>query len=242
MKSVLITGASRGLGLELAKTFLKNGWKVYGACREQDGSPEEIIGETNFTLLPLDITSDESIRALAEKLGDAAIDVLINNAGRYDSLSADDDTIVSTIPEITQVFQTNSIGPRMVSESLVQNIEAGIEKLIVTISSGMGTYAQLAGRGFDPVSRGKIDDAAHHWVYSASKTALNYAMLAFAIEHPTLKSVLVNPGWMKTAIGGTSAPIEPSESAAAIYGLISDHQNKLPNEHLVDYTGRVMEL
>ena len=76
---------------------------------------------------------------------------------------------------------------------------------------------------------------------SASKTAVNFAMLCFGILHPEIKSVLINPGWMKTCIGGSSAPLTPAFSAEKIFGLISDHKNKLPNGKIVNYEGKVMD-
>lgn len=83
---------------------------------------------------------------------------------------------------------------------------------------------------------------AMHWPYSASKAAVNYAMVAFAKQRSDIKSALIHPGWVKTKIGGVDAPLEPSFVAQKIFELISEHKTKLPNGKLVDYQGNIMEL
>jgi len=83
---------------------------------------------------------------------------------------------------------------------------------------------------------------AHRWVYSSSKTALNYAMMAFATELPDIKTALIHPGWMKTDMEGKDAPLDSSISAKNIYSLIADHTNKLPNKKLVSHEGELLEI
>lgn len=228
MNTVLITGANSGLGRELVRIFLTNNWYVIACSRK----PAEVFAEfspnKNFLNFSLDITDQQSIRVLASKLKGKSIDVLINCAGVYDG-PADDTTIVSTIPEITNVFLVNTIGAKVLTDILLPNLQKGTEKLVVTISSEMGTYA-------------KLDDYnARHWAYSASKIAVNYAMLAFNTEHPEIKCALIHPGWMKTNIGGLEASLDPSFSAEKIFELIINHTTRLRNGILVDYEGRTME-
>jgi NAD(P)-dependent dehydrogenase (short-subunit alcohol dehydrogenase family) len=98
------------------------------------------------------------------------------------------------------------------------------------MSSGMGTFGE-----FDTYSAG-------HWAYSASKAAVNYAMVSFAELHQDITSALVNPGWLQTGMGGQDAPLSPEESAAAILKLITNHARKLPTGRMVDYTGKEMGL
>lgn len=209
-KTVLITGTGSGLGKELVEVFAKNEWKVIAASH-----------------IDLDVTNQKSIEAFASKLNGKPIDILINCAGVYDS-PQDNETVVSTIPKIDKVFQVNTIGTRILTDKLFPNLQKGDEKLVVTISSGMGTYNELD------------EYHANHWPYSASKTAVNYAMLAFNKVHPEIKCVLINPGWMKTKIGGPGAPLEPSFSAEKIFVLIENHRKSLPNGKLVDFEGKLM--
>lgn len=225
MKTVFITGAGRGLGLELTRVFLKNGWRVVAACLSTERLPSDVSKNDNSQMVELDVTNDSSITAATTAIKNTPIDILINNAGVYDSTSVDDDTVVSSVAAVTKVFQVNSIGPKLVSEALLPNLHMGSEKLIVTISSGMGTYEMLD------------EYHAKHWPYSASKTAVNYIMTAFHKLHPEIKTSMINPGWMKTNIGGKNAPFEPSTQAEKIFSLISDHPEKLPNATLVNYEG-----
>ena len=165
---------------------------------------------------------------MTKKIQGKAIDVLINCAGVYDG-PADGDSTATTIKRITKVFQVNTIGAKILTDLLLPNLLKGEEKLIVTISSIMSTYA-------------KLDEyTAKHWSYSASKMALNCAMISFNKEHPEIKSVLIHPGWVKTKMGGKDAIIEPSESAEGIYKLIKNHQSDLLNGKLIDYQGKLIE-
>ena len=199
MKTVLITGAAKGLGLDLSRAFLDGGWSVIATGRDAADIPQDVSTNPKAKALSLDVTDESSIRNVSVALSNVPIDVLINNAGIYDSPSVDDDSAVRDMDHIIKVFRTNSIGPKFVSEALADNLEKGGEKLVVTISSGMGTYAQLFGEGMTSVSRGKSDVyTASHWAYSASKTAANYSMLCFHVLHPNIKSVLINPGWIRS--------------------------------------------
>ncbi len=229
MKTVFITGANRGLGLELVKVFLKNSWKVFAACRNKNNFPAEISGSQNLTVLTLDIINQDSVNAALREFGVTPVDVLINNAGIFDSTSVDDDKVASTVEAAGKVFETNSVAPRLLAERLVPNLRAGTGKMILTISSHMGTHS-------------KMDEYhAQHWVYSASKAAVNYAMSAFGLLHPDLKSVLIHPGWMKTDMGSSSAPLEPEFSAQKIFILVSTPKD-MPNRKLVDLEGKEMPL
>lgn len=212
MKTVLITGAGSGIGKALAQVFAKNGWEVIAATHKD-----------------LDVASQKSIEAFVKKLNGKSVDVLINNAGVYDSGSVDRETVVSTVDDVTNVLKVNTIGPRALSEALLPNLKKGTEKLVVTISSVMGTYAAL-----DTYT-------AEHWPYSLSKNAVNYAMTSFSKLNPTIKIVLIHPGWVKTKIGGSGAQLEPEFSAGKIFELIQDHKSKLKNGEFVDYEGKSLE-
>jgi NAD(P)-dependent dehydrogenase (short-subunit alcohol dehydrogenase family) len=224
MKTVLITGANHGLGHALADGFLDAGWRVIAIAREMPELPQ---GD-NLQIELCDLTDERTISGLAARLQGAPIDVVINNAARYDAVP-DDGVITTDYTQLTKLFQVNTIAPKLLADALVGNLHAGVDKLVVTMSSGMGTYAEFE------------EYHAQHWAYSASKAAVNYAMVSFAKLNPSFKSVLINPGWMQTAIGGSDAPLKPEESAEAIIDLIVNHHDKLPNARLVDYTGKHMD-
>jgi NAD(P)-dependent dehydrogenase (short-subunit alcohol dehydrogenase family) len=224
MKTVLVTGVNRGLGFALATGFLEAGWRVIGLAREMPELPQSDRLQVELC----DLADGPSIGAIAARLQGAPIDVIINNAAMYDS-QPNDDTATTDHTKLTRLFQVNTVAPKVLADALAGNLHAGVDKLVVTMSSGMGTYAE-----FD-------DYSARHWAYSASKAAVNYAMVSFAKLNPSFKSVLVNPGWMQTAIGGEDAPLKPEESAAAIIDLIMNHEDKLPNARMVDYDGKHMD-
>lgn len=211
MKTVLIIGAGSGVGKALKEVFGKYEWETIA-----------------FAHKDVDITEQKSIEELIKKLQGKPIDVLINCAGVYDG-PADGEPTATTIDSITNVFQVNTIGAKILADVLVPNLLQGTERLVVTISSVMSTYSQLDAY------------AAKHWSYGASKMALNYAMLSFNTVHPEIKSVLIHPGWVKTKIGGKDALIEPEESAAGIYKLIINHKSRLLNGKLIDYLGNLIE-
>jgi NAD(P)-dependent dehydrogenase (short-subunit alcohol dehydrogenase family) len=242
MKTVLITGARSGLGLALTREFLGKGWRVIAAGRKMAELPDDVRTNPNTTAVELELSDETTVRACAQTLVGTPIDVLINNAGVYDSSSVNDDAIVSTLDAIAHVFVINTIAPRLLADLLLPNLALGSERLIVGISSGMGTFAQLQGRDLEPTSRGTHGYEALHWVYSASKTALNYVLLAFGVSHPDIKVSLINPGWMQTAIGGKDAPESTEENAVQIVELILAHKTRLPASELVDHLGDTMEL
>jgi NAD(P)-dependent dehydrogenase (short-subunit alcohol dehydrogenase family) len=221
MRTVFITGANRGLGLELVKKFGSENWCVFAGCRDTTIFPKEYLDE-RVIVQQLDVGSAESqnqaIRALREKT--TSLDVLINNAGLYDNAS-DGAPVFDLIDEITPIFQVNAIAPRLLSDKLVDLLNAGNTKLVITISSYMGAHSL-------------IDEfSASHWPYSSSKAATNYAMDAFAFLNPQLKSLLIHPGWMKTRLGGDDAPYDPEIVAGRIFQLSID-STKLVSGKLYD--------
>jgi len=229
MKRILITGVNRGIGYELANVFLEKGWSVIGTTRKKDKVPDDLADNPNFSNEELDVSSTDSISNLAKTLDDQVIDVLLNNAGVSDSTSIDDGNVVSESKDIANVYLTNTAGPHMLAQALLNNLRKGSEKLVVSITSIMGSYS------------GMDEFRAHHWVYSSSKSALNYVMKAFSKEFPDIKVSLVHPGWVQTDMGGSNAPISPKVSARDIYSLIENHEEKLPNGALVEHTGDSMD-
>jgi NAD(P)-dependent dehydrogenase (short-subunit alcohol dehydrogenase family) len=225
MKTVAITGTSRGLGLALTRVFLANGWQVVAIGRHMPSASTT----PNVRIEQCDLTDGTSIRAVAANLQGVKIDVLVNNAGVYDTVDGGQSAVTSDFEQLTNVFQVNTIAPKLLSDALVTNLQSGDSKLVVTISSGMGTYSE-----FETYH-------AEHWAYSASKAAVNYAMVSFAELHPDIKATLINPGWLQTKIGGADAPLTPEESAEAMYDLIANHDKKLPNAGMVDYDGKKMD-
>lgn len=241
MKTVLITGAGRGLGYALTQVFLQHGWQVFACVRDTATVPEDLVSDASATILPLDVTSETSIQTLAQSLRGQAIDVLINNAGIYDSGSVDNDAVDTSMSAVAKVFQTNTFGPALLAQALVPHLQAGEDKLIVSITSGMGTFARLLGKVKPPQARGGDAYNAEHWPYGASKAALNYAMIGFGITHKEIKSILVSPGWLKTAMGGKSATIDPAESAEHIFEIV-ENSERYESGAVINQFGKPLDL
>jgi NAD(P)-dependent dehydrogenase (short-subunit alcohol dehydrogenase family) len=210
MPSALITGANRGLGLEFARQYLGSGWQVYAACRDPASASElrRLAGNNDkLRILAMDVTDPASIHAAATELDGKAIDLLLNNAG---IIGPQGQTIGNIDYDAwTEVLAVNAMGPMRVSEAFVEHVARSDRKLIVTLTSGMGSIA-------DNTSGGSI-------VYRSSKAAVNMVMRSLAIDLVPrgITCVVVNPGWVRTDMGGPNATLEPSESIDALRRLIA---------------------
>jgi NAD(P)-dependent dehydrogenase (short-subunit alcohol dehydrogenase family) len=210
MPSALITGANRGIGLEFAKQYLAGGWRVYATCRDPNSASElrrlaDASGH-KLRMLALDVTDHASVKAAATELDGQAIDLLLNNAG---VMGAWGQTIGNIDYEAwAKVLDANCMGPMRVSEAFVDHVARSERKLIVTLTSGMGSLA-------DNTSGGSI-------AYRSSKAAVNMVMRSLAIDLAPrgITCVVVNPGWVQTDMGGAHAPLAPAESVTALRRLI----------------------
>jgi NAD(P)-dependent dehydrogenase (short-subunit alcohol dehydrogenase family) len=141
MPSTLITGGNRGLGLEFARQYLADGWHVYAACRDPKSAPElrrlADRSTSGLQVLYMEVTDLGSVRTAATDLQGKPIDVLLNNAG----IGGPRDQTVGNIDYKTwmHVLDVNTLGPMRVAEAFVDNVERSDRKLIVTITSGMGS-------------------------------------------------------------------------------------------------------
>ena len=214
---VFITGANRGLGLELTRQYLERGDHVFAASRTPADATELQQLQQQYAdrlvLLPLDVTNAGSIASAAQTVSATtdSLDLLINNAGVYPHAGSGD--AHQRLGQLThddaiETMQVNAIGPLLVSQALLPLLRAGHKGRIISISSGQGSLTWKASG--DP----------YH--YSASKAALNMYMRSLAAEigHMGLISVIVDPGWMRTGMGGDHATQEPAESARGIIRLV----------------------
>jgi NAD(P)-dependent dehydrogenase (short-subunit alcohol dehydrogenase family) len=211
MSSALITGANRGLGLEFARQYLADGWRVYAACRDPASAVElrrlTEDSDDKLRILAMDVTDPASIHAAATELDRQAIDLLLNNAG---IIGPRGQTIGNIDYEAwAEVLAVNTMGPMRVSEAFLEQVARSDRKLIVTLTSGMGSIA-------DNTSGGSI-------VYRSSKAAVNMVMRSLAIDLAPrgITCVVVNPGWVRTDMGGPNAALEPSESISRLRRLIA---------------------
>ena len=210
MPSTLITGANRGLGLEFARQYAANGWRVYGACRNPSSASElRRLADTcdhKIQVIGLDVTDLASVKSAAAKLDGQAIDLLLNNAG----VGGPRGQTIGNIDYVAweKVLDVNTMGPMRISEAFVDHVARSKRKLIVTLTSGMGSIA-------DNTSGGSI-------AYRSSKAAVNMVTRSLATDLAPLgiTCVVVNPGWVLTDMGGPHATMTPAESVKRLRDLI----------------------
>jgi NAD(P)-dependent dehydrogenase (short-subunit alcohol dehydrogenase family) len=222
MPTVLITGANRGIGLELAWAYASDSWDVIGTCRRPDAASElKAIG--GVEIHALDVTDDASVAALAKALQCRKIDLLLNNAGvNYRG---------GTLAEIdygnwAKTMDANVFGPMRVCDALMDNVLASERKQMAFVSSKMGSIAECTGGSY---------------MYRSSKTALNMAVKCLSMEFGAkgLLAVMFHPGHVRTDMGGPSAPVLPTESAAGIESVL-DGAKASDNGCVYNYDGAVL--
>lgn len=205
METVLITGASRGIGLELTRQFLVQGYRVIATYRGQPSEQLQSLRANNeLDLYELEVTSESSILELVDALSNTRLDILINNAG---VIGAEDQSFESiNAHEWLSTFAINSIAPLMVSRALLNCLENSANPRIITISSQMGSLNR---------------ESYGMYAYRSSKAAVNKVMQVLALELKPKGVVVcpVHPGWVKTDMGGPDADITVEESASGLVEL-----------------------
>jgi NAD(P)-dependent dehydrogenase (short-subunit alcohol dehydrogenase family) len=211
MPTILITGASRGLGLEFVRQYLAEGCAVIAACRNPGAaSGLQQLGRaagSPLTIIELDVADSASVKRAAAHVTVPAIDLLVNCAG---VIGARGQTIGSLdYSDWTHVLEVNVMGPARVCEAFLERLAQSSRRLVITITSGMGSLA-------DNTSGGSIP-------YRTSKAAVNMLMRSAAIDLKPrgIACVVINPGWVKTDMGGPNAKLSPEESVGAMRRLIA---------------------
>ena len=195
--TVLVTGASRGLGRALADLYAAAGFRVI-ACMRQ--------GTANA--LPLDVADAASIAALGAALKGEHIDIVINNA----AIRGDTGGLVSLkTDDFLEVMRINALAPLLIARALRPNLRAARRPVLVNISSRAGSLAE-----------GTIDDEDGDYAYRCSKAALNMATVKLAQDFRSdgIAVIALHPGWVRTDMGGAEAAIDVAESAAGLKALI----------------------
>jgi NAD(P)-dependent dehydrogenase (short-subunit alcohol dehydrogenase family) len=203
-RTVLVTGANRGLGLEFVRQLRAAGATVIGTARNPEDASE--LAALGARVEQLDVTDPESVAALAARLGSTALDALFNNAGWFGCR----DGFTECDPDVAlREYEVNCLGPLRVTQVLVPALRAGDLKLVMNMSSGLGSIANN-GRG---TSVG----------YRASKAALNMvtATIAAELADEGFVCVSLSPGWVRTDMGGPNANLSPEESVAGMLGVLA---------------------
>jgi NAD(P)-dependent dehydrogenase (short-subunit alcohol dehydrogenase family) len=227
MPSILITSANRGLGYEFARQYAAEAWQVYAACRDPTSATElqrlAKDSDGKITLLTMDVTDLASIKVAAGVIEGQPIDILLNSAG----IAGRPGQTANNLDYASwhKVLDVNTLGPARVTTCFADAVAKSERKLVLTISSGMGSLT-------DNTSGGSI-------AYRSSKAAVNMVMRSFAIDLAPrgISCVLVNPGWVRTDMGGESATLTPTQSVSALKRLIGT-LNKAHSGKFLNYDGR----
>lgn len=211
MPTILITGANRGLGLEFTRQYLADGYVVIAACRSPRAAPKlqqlEAASSGALTLIEVDVADTTSVKRAAAELRAAAIDVLINSAGVF---GVEGQTVGSLdYDDWRAVLEVNLLGPARMCEAFLDHLARSNQRLIVTITSGLGSLSDNSSGGYI--------------AYRTSKAAVNMLTRSAAIDlRPRgISCVVVNPGWVRTDMGGPNAKLSPEESVGAMRRLIA---------------------
>ena len=221
MPTILITGAGRGLGLEFTRQYAADGWRIHACCRDPEAATALAKIKGNVVLHRLDVREHPQIAALNSALKTEPIDILLNNAGIYGPRG-------QSISQLTDgawldVFHVNSIAPIRIADALVDNVERSKKKIMVFITSQMGSIARM-GQGAHP--------------YRMSKTALNSGVRNLSLEYASrgIVCVLFHPGWVKTDMGGPGATIDVKTSIDGMRSVIAKLKPS-DNGRFLDYDG-----
>lgn len=213
MRTILITGSNRGLGLELVQQYAQAGWRVFATCRhpaEADDLQRLAASQQSISIHRLDITNRDEIKAITWELNDTPLDILFNNAGVYLEPSY-------SLPEPggfryddwLRTLDVNTLGAMRITEALLENIYLSQTRLVAVMTSHMGSISDIETQG--------------SYYYRSSKAALNAAMqgLAVALRTRDIGVLMLHPGAVATRMG-VSGGITTEESVRGIRQVIDD--------------------
>ncbi len=227
MSTILLIGASRGLGHAMAEEFIGKGWHVVGTVRAgartalhdlADAHPGQLEIET------LDITANDQLHALRHRLAQRVFDVLFVNAGTTNADPTQTIGQVST-EEFVNLMITNALSPMRVLETLADRVRP--EGLLGVMSSGQGSIAN--------------NHAGQRELYRGTKAALNQFMRSFAARQDSARRPMLTmaPGWVRTELGGEQAPLSIADSIPSLVNVMLEKLGR-PGLEYLDYQGRTV--
>jgi NAD(P)-dependent dehydrogenase (short-subunit alcohol dehydrogenase family) len=238
MRRVVVTGANRGLGLEMTRQFLAAGDEVVAAAREPklaDELKKIVTGSGGrASAVRLDVADPDSVAAAALHVGERfeAVDLLVNNAGVWSAPGQPERASAGALADlraepVLEVLRVNAVGPILVTQALAPLLAAAPSSVVVNLSSGLGSIAGATGRG--------------NVAYGMSKAALNMLTRHLAAELARQGTVVVamSPGWVATDMGGPQATLRPDESVRGILNVL-DALTPAQSGAFLDHTGATL--
>jgi NAD(P)-dependent dehydrogenase (short-subunit alcohol dehydrogenase family) len=193
MPTVLVIGASRGIGLEMARQYRADGWRVIASARDEAGLQR--LSGLGCETLRIDVADPASVSGLAWALDGVELDLAVYVAGVMDRGGA---TSVPTQPDFDRLMRTNVLGAMQALPQLAPLLKPGAP--LAFISSQMASIADCA--------------SSYGWLYRASKAALNMAVHAAQPDYPSCLLLALSPGWVQTDMGGPGATLTVQDSVA----------------------------
>jgi NAD(P)-dependent dehydrogenase (short-subunit alcohol dehydrogenase family) len=219
---IVITGANRGIGLELVRQCLARGDDVIAAARNPDDARElQSLSSPKLTVLTCDVSGDASVTAFAAKVP-GPVDAIVNNAGVMGAMTSLEDL---DFDDALKTFSINALGPLRITAALLPQLRQSSVKKVLNVTSGMGSIGDNTSGGA--------------YAYRMSKAALNMGARSMAIDlrREGILVAVINPGWVKTDMGGEGAPLDVSSSVAGILAQLAALSAKDSGEFL-DQSGK----
>ncbi len=209
--NILITGANRGIGLEMVRYSMQQGWRVFACCRNPHNADKLFniakLSNGQISVHIADMQELSTLQALSYELRNDPIDILMNNAGIYGSNKNKFGSV--DVESWIQAFKVNSIAPLKMVEAFSEQLQMGNRKLVACMSSKMGS---MADNGY-----------GNSYIYRSSKAALNAVVKSLSIDLKTFGviSVALHPGWVKTEMGGPDAEISTRVCVEQLFNHLS---------------------
>lgn len=227
MPSVMVTGASRGIGFEFVRQYAEAGYEVHALARNPH-DPKSLLNDLakaypNIRMHALDVSDFSAIELLGRELADHSLDILMNNAGVYGPREAqslgriDDEAWMSA-------FRVNALAPLKMVEAFLPHLERGSKKVIANISTQMASIGDNTSGG--------------SYIYRSTKAALNMVLknLSMDLRPKGIWVLIIHPGWVRTDMGGPGATLSPKESVTQMRRLIERADAESSGKFL-DYRG-----
>lgn len=226
MKTVVITGAGRGIGLALTKQFIQNGYQVVGTYRNAKSAPDFLkLAESNKSVFPVqaDVTDEKTFTALKDQLKKIAkIEILINNSGVIGEKKSPLSEL--NIDKAAETLQVNTLGPMRITKLALPYLSENA--IVAQITSLMGSIADNSSGGY--------------YDYRMSKAALNMFNMCLTKELPQITCLALHPGWVQTDMGGAGATVTVADCAKGLFKVITSSSLQQSGQFL-DFTGKQLQ-